>query len=454
MLDFLIELITTPAIMLGLVALVGLLVQRKSFSDVVKGTLKTTIGLLILTGGAGLIVTYLTPFSDMFTQGFGLTGVVPFDEAVVGALSESVPEIARNTSLILAIGFGINIILARVTTFKYIFLTGHMMWILAGGLAWGFYDLGVSTFQAVLWGSIIQGASLVLLPALAQSTIKKLTGKDEFAYGHLTTVGVITSAWIGKLVGNPKKKAEDVKMPKSLEFFKDTAISVSVVMLVIYLVTAIFAGPEFVSTLSGEQNWLVFSIIQALGFAAGVLVLLQGVRMFLGEIIPAFRGVAVKLVPGARPALDVPVVFPFGPMALMIGFLTSVVGMIIGLFVAGAVGSVVPLPSIIGGFFGGGVAGIFGNITGGRRGAAVAGAIYGLFLTIPVALFYPLFGLETYGVTGVAYLVPDGILILTLMSLFVKAGILPIAVVALIAGMLIYTFFRRKNTPVDVEQSA
>jgi len=184
------------------------------------------------------------------------------------------------------------------------------------------------------------------------------------------------------------------------------------------------------------------------------LVLLQGVRMFLGEIIPAFRGVAVKLVPGARPALDVPVVFPFGPMALMIGFLTSVVGMIIGLFVAGAVGSVVPLPSIIGGFFGGGVAGIFGNITGGRRGAAVAGAIYGLFLTIPVALFYPLFGLETYGVTGVAYLVPDGILILTLMSLFVKAGILPIAVVALIAGMLIYTFFRRKNTPVDVEQSA
>ncbi len=32
-------------------------------------------------------------------------------------------------------------------------------------------------------------------------------------------------------------------------------------------------------------------------FVAGVLVLLQGVRMFLGEIIPAFKGISEKLIP-------------------------------------------------------------------------------------------------------------------------------------------------------------
>lgn len=42
-------------------------------------------------------------------------------------------------------------------------------------------------------------------------------------------------------------------------------------------------------------------------FVAGVFVLLQGVRMFLGEIIPAFKGISEKLIPGARPALDVPI---------------------------------------------------------------------------------------------------------------------------------------------------
>ena len=48
-------------------------------------------------------------------------------------------------------------------------------------------------------------------------------------------------------------------------------------------------------------------------FVAGVLVLLQGVRMFLGEIIPAFKGISEKLIPGARPALDVPIFYASGP---------------------------------------------------------------------------------------------------------------------------------------------
>lgn len=36
----------------------------------------------------------------------------------------------------------------------------------------------------------------------------------------------------------------------------------------------------------------------------GVYILLAGVRLLLGEIVPAFRGIAMKLVPDAIPALD------------------------------------------------------------------------------------------------------------------------------------------------------
>ena len=46
---------------------------------------------------------------------------------------------------------------------------------------------------------------------------------------------------------------------------------------------------------------------------------------------------------------------------------THLVGMIIGMVVSSAVFKVVPLVSIIGAFFTGGVAGIFGNANGGRR---------------------------------------------------------------------------------------
>src|SRR5699024_6823620 len=263
----------------------------------------------------------LSPFATMFEKAFGLTGVVPVDEAVIAALVDSVAEIGRMTSFILLFGFLVNIILARLTPFKYIFLTGHMMWIMAGAIAWAFHDLGVSETNGILFGSVIQGIVLVTLPAISQPIVRKLTGNDQIAYGHLTTTGVVAAAYVGKVFGDKSKDSEKVKVPEKFDFFKDTAVFVSLIMIVIYMITAVFAGPEIVGNLAEDQNYLVFSLLNALGFAAGVLVLLQGVRMFLGEIVPAFRGIALKAVPGAKAALDVPIFFPYAPNALMLGFL-------------------------------------------------------------------------------------------------------------------------------------
>lgn len=453
MLNFIIQLITSPAILLGIIALIGLVVQSKGFQETIKGTFKTILGILILTAGAGLVDSHVGPFSEMFTNAFNLTGVVPIDEAVIGALTDNIAEIARNGALILALGFVVNIIIARFSPFKYIYLTGHMLWIMSGALAWAFYDLGYSSTQAVLWGSLIQGIVLVLFPALAQPIMRKVTGNDEIAYGHLTTSGVVLSAYLGKIFGNKRYDSEKTKMPEGLEFFKDTAVSVSTVMIVLYLITAFVAGPDFVSSLSGDQNWLVFSILEAFGFAAGVLVLLQGVRMFLGEIIPAFRGVAIKLVPGSKPALDVPVIFGFAPTALMIGFVCSIIGMIVGMFISKAFGTVIPLPSIIGGFFTGGAAGIFGNALGGRRGAMISGLVYGIIMTVPVALFYPLFELQDYGVSGIALLVPDGIIVLSLIKLFTTLKFVPVAVIILLVFIFSYRFFSRDKEKVEEKQN-
>ena len=125
MLDFFLNIIQTPAIVLGLVAMIGLILQRKNFGQVFSGTLKTALGMLILSAGSTLISTEIGPFVDLFSSVFNLSGFATSSEAVVGAMQTAVPLIASTSSLIMAIGFLVNIILARISPLKYIFLTGH-----------------------------------------------------------------------------------------------------------------------------------------------------------------------------------------------------------------------------------------------------------------------------------------------------------------------------------------
>ncbi|MFH5811696.1 PTS ascorbate transporter subunit IIC [Companilactobacillus sp. FL22-1] len=411
MLDFILQILQTPAIILGLIAMIGLLLQKKNFGTVFSGTVKTAVGMLIVSAGSGLIVSEVTPFSTVFSKVFHLNGFATSSEAVVGALQANVTQIAATSALIMGIGFLVNLLIAKFTPLKYIFLTGHMMWILSIVISCGFIMSGYSNNLTIVFGSLMQGMITSILPSIAQPTVKRVTKNNMFAMGHLTTLGTVSAGYIGGLLGNKNNDAENVKLPSYLNFFKDTAISVSIVMGFFYLILFIAAGPSSVKNLTDGTNYIVFAILKALGFTAGILVLLQGIRLFLGEIIPAFKGISDKVVPGALPALDVPVLFGFAPNALMIGFLSGIVGMLIGMLVSGLVFGVVPLISIIGSFFTGGVAGIFGNARGGIRGATVAGIFYGFMLIFSSALFTTLINLTSYGVKGVGYDCTDAVVV-------------------------------------------
>lgn len=435
MLNFLLDIMKTPAIVLGLVALIGLLLQKKSVGQVFSGTVKTALGMLVLSAGSSLIVTEILPFVDLFSQVFNLQGFATSSEAVVGAMQNAVPIIASTSAIIMAVGFIVNVIIARFSPLKYIFLTGHMMWILSVAIAGSLYVSNFSETVIIVIGSLLQGILMVVLPAIGQPTVRKVTGNDNFAIAHLTTLGTVPAAYIGGLVGDKSKNAEDIELPEYLEFFKDTSMSVSIVMGLFYLIVVILAGPDKVSVYSGTQNYIIYGILKALGFTAGILVLLQGVRMFLGELVPAFKGISDKLVPGAIPALDVPALFAFAPNSLMIGFVTAVLGMIVAMFVSSAVFKVVPLVSIIGAFFTGGVAGIFGNARGGTRGAIVAGFVYGFLLIFGSAFLFTIFDYAAYGAAGVGHDCLDVMVVMGIMKYpYVGIGII-VAVFALLCWM-------------------
>ena len=111
-------------------------------------------------------------------------------------------------------------------------------------------------------------------------------------------------------------------------------------------------------------------------FAAGVFVILAGVRLILAEIVPAFKGISEKLVPNSKPVLDCPVVYPYAPNAVLIGFISSFVGGLVSMIVLALTGGVGILPGVVPHFFCGATAGVIGNASGGVRGVpAVPGAV-------------------------------------------------------------------------------
>src|SRR5690606_20600282 len=116
------EVLAEPAILIGLFALVGLILQRKALPDVFTGTVKTIVGLLIFSVGAGAAVGALDAFQQLFSVGFVVEGVVPRGEGVTGL---AVAEYGSRIAMVMVFGLIINLIIARITPMKYVFLTGQ-----------------------------------------------------------------------------------------------------------------------------------------------------------------------------------------------------------------------------------------------------------------------------------------------------------------------------------------
>lgn len=384
------DLIGTPAILVGLFALLGLLLQKKDLADIISGTLKTIMGFIMINAGAGVIIDSLDVFGKMFHQAFNITGVIPNNEAILAVAQKT---FGTQMALVLVFGMIINIILARFTPFKYIFLTGHNTLFMACVITVTLSVGGVSGPLLTLIGSLILGLCMVLSPAMINPYVKKVTDKDDFAVGHFGSIGYFVSGFVGKIFGNTSKSTEDIRVPKKLQFLQDGSVSISLTMAILFMVVASFAGPQYIEKeLSNGTSFLVYTIVQAITFAVGVTIVINGVSMLIKEIIPAFKGIANKVVPNAVPALDCTTLFPYAPNAVIIGFITSFSAGVLSIFLLPLVGLPIIVPGLVPHFFTGATAAIIANATGGRRGALIGSFVNGLLISFLPALLIPLLG--------------------------------------------------------------
>ena len=409
MLDFIINILSTTAILVGLLSLLGLVLQGKPVEEVVKGTVKTIVGFLVLSAGSSFLQTgSLNAFGEIFNYAFNMQGVVPNNEAIV---SLALDDFATDTAYIMCLGMIANIVLARFSRWHYIFLTGHHTLYMACMLA---VILNVGGLEGVsLWiaGGLLLGFIMVLSPAYCQPTMRKIVHTDELAFGHFGGAGYWFAAQCAKLFKG-SKSTEEVNFPQRLTFLRDTTVAIGITMVIFFLiVTGVAVARGFMNVdpslypncasllVPGETtvHWAVWAITSGLSFSGGVYIILSGVRLIVGEIVPAFRGIAEKIVPGAVPAIDCPVVFPYAPNAVLIGFLVSFLGGIVGLFVLGMINSsIMPvaliLPGVIPHFFCGASAGVFANAEGGLKGCIFGSFMHGLLITFLPAICMPVMG--------------------------------------------------------------
>ena len=399
MISFITNVLGNPTIMLGLIALIGLLILKKSFSETMLGVIKTMMGYLILSAGTSIIGTPITLLTTLVQSGLGVQGVLPLYWIVYGT---SMAEFGTQAALMFVIGFGVNILLARFTPWKNLALTVHLQLFWTAFMASVMGAYGFSGTSMIVIGGLISGVYFWISTTISAKLIKPYTDAHANFVPSAIPIGIACVLGDALFKGD-QKSTEDINLPKSLSWLKDSIIACAVAIFFLNIIFTFIAGPSVVAELSGGTPWFVYDLIQSLTFGGGIAVILYGVRMMLAELIPAFTGIAETILPDSVLGLDYPTSFGYAGTGLMLGFVFNLFGSIVACIVMAAVGfSPCVLPGVQINFFEGGLIGVYANAHGGYKSCILGSFITGFLLQFLVAVTFPLTG-PSLMATGGAY---------------------------------------------------
>ena len=378
------HILRNPPILLGLIALIGLAMQRKSISDIIKGTLSAAFGMIALSTGVSMLVKAILPLNQAVQVQLGVE--------VAEGLSDVtfVAEYGGDVGLAMFFGLAIHLLIARFTPVKTIFLTGHMLWwfpfiFVAGGV-----EAGLSGTVLIGLGAVLSALYWSFMPWIMRKYVWVATGDDSFLIGHPTGILSLIAGFVAKRVGNKEKSTEDLNIPEGLGFFREISITGAIVMFIMNIVVGLIAPV----TIPEGDNIVMFAINAGLNFAAGLLIMLYGVRLLINQIIPAFQGIAENLVPNAKPAFDVPILFNYKPNAVIIGFIVAMITSTILIVIANSsnIFGILLVPLVITSFFEVGGAAVIADGQGGLRGAIIGTTIASVAMVALVGISAVMFG--------------------------------------------------------------
>ena len=407
------NILTKPAYFIGLIVLIGYILQKKKWYDSLAGFIKATVGFLILSVGSGGLVSNFRPILVGLKDRFNLHAMVIDPYFGQNAVQSAMAGIGRSFSqvmFLLLIAFIFNLVLVKFnkyTKLRAVFTTGYVQMQQAATAFWlilfCFPQLGETPILIVM--SLILGLYWAVGSNLTVEISQDLTDGGGFCIAHQQMFGVALFTYLSKkLFGNKKnsKRIEDIQLPGFMSIFNENMVSTAILMTIFFgAIMAVLGKDYFVhaKVLKESASFFMYVIDTSLKFAVYLAILQLGVRTFVTELTNSFQGISNTFLPGAVPGIDCAATYGFGsPNAVTIGFLFGALGQFIAIMTLLLLKSpTIVIAGFVPVFFDNATIAVYANNKGGVKAAMLFPFISGLCQVFGSALIAGWVGLAAHG---------------------------------------------------------